>query len=411
MFIGSWDYAELGEQILCESCDVEHFFMVGGARAGFLSWEDACATQPTSPIKDECNGVPMLYSSGTTGTPKGINLEDIDPDVNTPPVLCAYMAPIFGFDDETTYLSPAPLFHAGPLHYAMMTTYQGGTLVVMEKFDAERALKLIERYRVTHSQWVPIMFLRMLRMPRALRESYDVTSLKLAIHAAAPCPIEIKEQMIDWWGDILVEYYSSTEGIGLTLIDSADWLTHKGSVGKAVVGQLHILDKQGNEVPTGESGIVFFSGDQIRFSYHDEPEKTAEVFTSQGWATSRDIGYLDDDGFLYLTDREGHTISSAGVDIHPQEIENVLINHPLVADVAVFGVPNPEYGEEVKALVQPVHWRFASDETARELRQWLRGRIANFKIPRSIDFHPKLPRMDNGKLYKEDLARVYRQSS
>jgi acyl-CoA synthetase (AMP-forming)/AMP-acid ligase II len=411
MFIGSWAFAEMGEQIVCEPCEVEHFYMVGGTRAGFKSWEDACESQPTEVIADQCNGVPMLYSSGTTGTPKGIFIERVEPDVNTPPALAAYMSSIFGFDDETIYLSPAPLFHAGPLHYSMMTTYQGGTIVVMEKFDAERALKLIERHRVTHSQWVPIMFVRMLKLPRVLRESYDTTSLKLAIHAAAPCPIEIKEQMINWWGEVLVEYYSATEGIGLTIIDSSEWLDHRGSVGRAVVGTVHIVDAEGNNPGPGKIGSVYFSGEQIRFSYHEEPEKTDEVYNQDGWATTNDIGYVDEEGFLYLTDRKGYTIVSGGKEVHPQEVENALVNHEKVADVAVYGIPNQELGEEVKAVVQPVDWKDASDATASEILEWLKSRIDDSKMPRSVEFHPNLPRVDNGKLYKQELAEARKKKT
>jgi fatty-acyl-CoA synthase len=382
--------------------------MVGGIRPGFESWEEAIDLQANTPIADESYGMPMMYSSGTTGRPKGVFVPAADSDVLAPHFLATTLGAAFGFGEETVYLSPAPLYHAAPLHYNMMTTYQGGTTIVMENFDPERALQLIEEHRVTHSQWVPIMFIRMLKLPEEVRERYDVSSLQLAIHAAAPCPIDTKEKMIDWWGEVIMEYYAASEGIGVTIIDSASWLTHKGSVGPALVGELHILDDDGNELPTGEIGTVYFAGDTTTFEYHNEPGKTAEAYNDKGWATTGDVGYVDEDNFLYLTDRKNFMIISGGVNIYPQEIENMLITHDKVADVAVFGIPNEEFGEEVKAVVQPLNWGDATDEVAIELMEWLRERLSTVKVPRSVDFNEKLPRMDNGKLYKRHLADEYK---
>jgi fatty-acyl-CoA synthase len=232
--------------------------------------------------------------------------------------------------------------------------------------------------------------------------------MQVAIHAAAPCPVEIKERMIAWWGEILVEYYAASEGVGFTMIDSADWLQHKGSVGRALLGELHIVDDEGNELPAGETGTVYFGGQPSQFHYHDEPEKTAEAYNEKGWATTGDVGYADADGYLYLTDRKNFTIISGGVNIYPQEVENILASHDKVADVAVFGIPNEEFGEEVKAVIEPMNWADATDETAIEIMEWLRERISKLKMPRSLDFHPKLPRMDNGKLYKRHLVDEYR---
>ena len=289
-----------------------------------------------------------------------------------------------------------------------MNQFMGGTSIVMEQFDPERALALIEEHSVTHSQWVPIMFIRMLKLPEEVRERYDVSSMQMAIHAAAPCPVEIKEQMIEWWGEVIVEYYGASEGAGFCVIDSANWLTHKGSVGPALVGVIHIVDDDGNELPTGEIGTIYFSGEQARFEYHKEPEKTADAYNERGWATTNDVGYLDEDGYLYLTDRKNFMIISGGVNIYPQEIENMLVNHEKVADVAVFGIPNEEFGEEVKAVVEPMNWADATDETAIEIMEWLRERISHIKMPRSLDFHPNLPRTDAGKLYKRHLVDEYR---
>lgn len=407
LFLTSAMMADVATQVR-ELTSVEHCFMVDAVYEGFESWEEAVAAQPEEPIADQANGVPMLYSSGTTGQPKGVFVPPSADDVHTPHMLAESLGAAFGFGEETVYLSPAPLYHAAPLHYSMMALYQGGTVVVMKQFQPEQALRLIEAHRATHSQWVPIMFVRMLKLPLAVREQYDVSSMQFAIHAAAPCPVDVKEQMIKWWGEVIVEYYAASEGVGLTMIDSASWLTHKGSVGPAFIGELHIVDDDGNELPAGEIGTVYFGGN-ANFQYHDEPEKTRQAYNDKGWATTGDIGYVDEEGFLYLTDRKDFTIISGGVNIYPQEIENLLIAHPKVADVAVFGVPNSEFGEEVKAVVQPQNWADATDEVAIEIMEWLRERLSSIKLPRSMDFSENLPRGDNGKLYKKTLADQYRR--
>ncbi len=411
LLVSSLKLAELAQQIQGGADELVHYFMVNGIKPGFESWEEATDLQPTSPIADQANGVAMLYSSGTTGQPKGVFLAPASDDVHAPHPLVGSLGQAFGFGEETVYLSPAPLYHAAPLHYCMMALYQGGTVVVMEQFEPQNALALIEEHRVTHSQWVPIMFIRMLKLPEAVREQYDLSSMQFAIHAAAPCPIEVKEKMIDWWGPVIVEYYASSEAIGATIIDSPKWLTHKGSVGPAIAGKVHVVDDAGEELPAGEIGTVYFSGEQANFHYHGEPEKTAEAFNDKGWATTGDVGYLDEDGYLYLTDRKHFMIISGGVNIYPQEIENMLISHDKVADVAVFGVPNEEFGEEVKAVVEPMNWVDATDEVAIEIMEWLRERLSHIKMPRSVDFTRELPRMDNGKLYKGKLAEEYRGAS
>jgi len=411
VFIASAALAEVAARMVSEPGEVRDFFMVGGILPGYESWEKAIDKQAVSPIADQGNGAAMLYSSGTTGQPKGVYLPPSGDEYDTPHFLAERVATLFSFNEDTVYLSPAPLYHAAPLHYNMMVSYQGGTSVIMEKFDPERALQLIEEHRVTHSQWVPIMFIRMFKLAPDVRQKYDTGSLQLAIHAAAPCPIEVKEKMIEWWGPVIVEYYGATEGIGNTVIDSANWLTHKGSVGLPVTSKLHILDDAGNELPAGEIGTVYFSGEEAIFEYHNEPEKTASAFNDKGWATTADVGYVDEDGYLYLTDRKNFMIISGGVNIYPQEIENLLITHEKVADVAVFGIPNEAFGEEVKAVVEPVNWADATDEVARELIEWLRERLSHVKVPRSLDFRRKLPRLDNGKLYKRQLIESYARDS
>jgi fatty-acyl-CoA synthase len=285
-----------------------------------------------------------------------------------------------------------------------------GTTIIMEKFDAERALQLIEQHKVTHSQWVPIMFIRMLKLPDDVRNRYDVGSLKIAIHAAAPCPVDVKHQMIDWWGPVLMEYYAGSEGSGMTIIDSNTWLQHPGSVGQAVVGELHICDDEGEELPQGEVGTVYFANGP-QFQYHNEPEKTKKSYNKHGWSTLGDVGYVDGDGFLYLTDRKNFMIISGGVNIYPQEVENLLITHAKVADVAVFGIPNDEFGEEVKAVVQPADFDTADDSLAEELIAWCKERLSHVKVPRSVDFMKELPRMENGKLYKRHLVEAYKGSA
>jgi len=408
VFIASHELSDVAAEIIETSPAIEHFYMVDGVVPGFEAWEEAIDAHPQEPIADQANGVPMLYSSGTTGKPKGVFIPPASDDYDADHPLAGTLGLVFGFAEETVYLSPAPLYHAAPLHYNNMVLFQGGTTVVMEKFDPERALQLIDEHRITHSQWVPIMFIRMLKLPEDVRKKYDLSSMQFAIHAAAPCPVETKEKMIEWWGPVIVEYYAASEGIGITIIDSAGWLAHKGSVGPSMSGTIHIVDDDGKELPAGEIGTIYFSGEQAAFKYHNEPEKTAGAYNDRGWATTGDVGYLDEDGFLYLTDRKNFMIISGGVNIYPQEIENLLITHDKVADVAVFGVPHEEFGETVQAVVEPMNWADATDEVAIELMEWLRDRLSHIKVPRALDFREKLPRMDNGKLYKRHLVEEYR---
>jgi acyl-CoA synthetase (AMP-forming)/AMP-acid ligase II len=316
------------------------------------------------------------------------------------------MQAAYSFEQAMVYLSPAPLYHAAPLAFSLAAIGFGGTLVVMEKFDPEQALALIERYRVTHSQWVPTMFARIAKLPPEIRAKYDVSSLKLAIHAAAPCPPDIKRQMIEWWGDAIVEFYSGTEAVGMCLVTAKEWLAHPGTVGKAVSGKIHICNDDGNEVPAGQTGLIYFSGGPA-FNYHGDPEKTRAATHKNGWGTLGDVGYQDEEGYLYLTDRKDFMIISGGVNIYPAETESVLINHPAVTDVAVIGVPNEEFGEEVKAIVQPADWQSASPALAEELIKYCRDRLADVKCPRSVDFVEELPRLPTGKLQKKLIRAPY----
>lgn len=385
---------------------VDRLFSVGGQIAGYESYEAERDKMPVTPIADESAGTDMLYSSGTTGRPKGIRHPLTGAPIDEMPGLIGLIQLLYGFDEKTTYLSPAPLYHAAPLRYCMAVNRLGGTIIVMEHFDAEEALRLIGEYKVTHSQWVPTMFVRMLKIPKDVREKYDVSSLKVAIHAAAPCPVPVKEQMIAWWGPVIYEYYAGSEGNGFCALDSNEWLAHKGSVGKPLLGTIHICDDEGVELPVGEAGTIYFESD-VKFEYHNDPGKTEESRHAKGWTTLGDVGRVDEDGYLYLTDRKAFMIISGGVNIYPQEAENLLVMHPKVADVAVIGVPNEDFGEEVKAIVQPVSWADAGPELEAELIEYCKKELSAIKCPRSVDFDKELPRHATGKLYKRLIRDRY----
>ena len=405
VFITSIERKEVVQPLLDKMVSVEKNYMLDGVIDGFESWEDALADMPSTEISDQSEGAPMLYSSGTTGYPKGVKRPlpeqdyGVEVDINLLRVL-------YGANDDSIYLSPAPLYHAAPLAFTMGCLRSGTTVVVMAHFEAEFALECIENYRITHSQWVPTMFVRMLKLPEEVRLKYDVSSLRCAIHAAAPCPIPIKEKMIDWWGPVIYEYYAGTEGNGFVQLNSEEWLAHRGSVGKPLTCEIHICDEHGAEVPAGESGAIYMSGGGT-FEYHKDDDKTAESRHAQGWSTLGDVGYLDDDGYLYLTDRKHFMIISGGVNIYPQEAENVLINHDKVMDVAVFGVPNADFGEEVKGVVQLTDPSAASPFLEVELLDYCREYLSHIKCPRSIDFRDELPRHPTGKLYKRLLKDEY----
>jgi len=381
-------------------------FVTGSAIPGYEDWNALTDAAPRDAIRDQAQGLDMLYSSGTTGRPKGVKWPRPDAEAGQRTMLVNLLQPLFGYGPDCRYLSPAPLYHAAPLRHCMTVIKMGGTVFVMSSFDAENSLKLIEQHQITHSQWVPTMFVRFLKLSSEFRESYDVSTLRVAVHAAAPCPIDVKERMIDWWGPILYEYYAGTENNGFCAITSEEWLSHKGSVGRAAQGVLHICDEEGNELGAGETGLVYFADGPV-FSYHNDPERTAQSRNSHGWTTLGDIGRLDDEGYLYLVDRRAFMIISGGVNIYPQEIESVLIGHPKVMDVAVIGVPNDDFGEEVKAVVQPTDFRDAGPVLETELIAYCKQNIASYKCPRSIDFDAELPRHPTGKLYKQLVRDRY----
>ena len=404
---------EVAEQLAAEPSEVRERFAFGGAVAGHRDLAEAMAASSDVAFDVQPAGQDMLYSSGTTGRPKAIRTPLPDRQVTEPgDLMLAVFAPMYSFGPDTVYLSPAPLYHAAPLRFCGLITATGGTAVIMSRFDPERALRLVEEHRVTHSQWVPTMFVRMLKLPAEVRERWSVASMRVAIHAAAPCPVEVKRRMIEWWGPVLHEYYASTEAAGITLIDSAQWLERPGSVGRAGLGVLHVCDEaslDAEEPPTGEVGLVYFEREVMPFSYLNDPEKTREAQHPHhdNWATTGDIGRVDDEGYLYLTDRRAFTIISGGVNIYPQEVENALTLHPAVHDVAVIGLPDEEMGEQVRAVVQVAEGVHAGPELAEELMAHVRARIAHFKAPRAVDFVDSLPRTPTGKLVKRRLRESY----
>jgi len=395
-----------------KSCpNVELCLIVDGKGDGtrVQNLDEATARYPATPIADEWLGTSMLYSSGTTGRPKGIlrPLAEHHPSQQLP--LFTFLQRLWQYREGMVYLSPAPLYHSAPQAAVGLTIRMGGTAIIMERFDPERYLQLVETYRVTHSQLVPSMFSRMLKLPEAARRRHDLSSLEIAIHAAAPCPVPVKEQMIEWWGPIIQEYYGATEGLGFTACDSAEWLAHRGTVGRVLLGELHVLDEQMKPCPTGTPGTLWFKT-ATPFEYFKDPAKTAEARSRDGsMSTVGDIGYVDKDGYLYLTDRASFMIIAGGVNIYPQECGNLLITHPKVADAAVFGVPNEDLGEEVKAAVQLMPGIAPGPDVAEELIAFCAQHLARQKCPRSIDFEAELPRLPTGKLYKRLLRDRYWQ--
>jgi long-chain acyl-CoA synthetase len=375
---------------------------------GFTSLEDAISCASTARLEGMPEGNHMCYSSGTTGRPKGIRRkmtarlygQPLDFEVNA-------MRDVYGFGENAVYLVPSPLHFSGGIGWTLGALRFGSTVVVMEKYDAEEALRLIDKYKITHAYFVPTHFVRMLKLTEEIKRRYDTSSLKLVIHGAAATPIDVKEAMLQWFGPLIHEFYSSTESPGFVSIRPEEWMQHKGSVGKALWGKVRIVKEETGELlPPGEPGIICFEGG-TDFQYHNDPEKTKTAYEFHGWPTNGDIGYLDEEGWLFLTDRRANIIISGGVNIYPQEAENVLTMHPAVKDVAVIGVPNREYGEEVKAVIIPDKGFVADAALAEELIEYTKQHLAGFKCPRTIDFVDALPRLESGKLLKRELRSKY----
>lgn len=378
-----------------------------GAEPGYrdITSRAGAATLPTRPM-----GLDFAYSSGTTGKPKGIrHALTGDPQIEKATRGSGWVS-FFDLRGDSVYLSPAPLYHAAPLRFCIRCLIEGGTVVAMRKFDAEGALAAIAAHRVTHSQWVPTMFVRMLNLPAERRAAHDLSSHRMALHAAAPCPVDVKRRMLDWWGPIVWEYYTGSERAGATVISPHEWLQRPGSVGRAVQGRIRVVDERGRACPPDVDGLVCFEGGP-RFQYHNDAHKTAEAHTPEGWATFGDIGHVDEDGYLYLTDRRANMIISGGVNIYPQEAENALLEHPWVHDVAVVGVPHADFGEEVKAVVELRDPSRESDATRATLIAHCRERLSHIKCPRSIDFARDLPRTETGKLLKRLIRDRYRAAA
>jgi acyl-CoA synthetase (AMP-forming)/AMP-acid ligase II len=409
-FVTTAAMAEGAEPLLARLGDtVVSRLALDGDVAGCEPYEDALASVGPGPPDQEWEGAAMLYSSGTTGRPKGVRFAIERQPLGEPGLAVEGFRVLYGIGPDSVYLSTAPMYHAAPLQFCMAVTRLGGTAVIMERFDDEAALAAIERWRITHSQWVPTMFVRLLELPESVRAAYDLSSQRAVLHAAAPCPVPVKRQIIEWWGPIVSEYYSSTEAVGATVISSEEWLAHPGSVGRSMGSTIHICDDDGNDVPVGDVGVVWFESpvQGLQFEYHKDPSKTRGAHDHRGWATNWDMGRLDGDGYLYLTDRKDFMIVSGGVNIYPQEAEDVLITHPAVADAAVFGVPDPDMGEQVKAVVQPLDPASGGPELAARLLAHCRANLAHYKCPLSVDFEAELPRQDTGKLYKRLLRDRY----
>ena len=398
--------AELAADLAAAAPDLKLLLSAGDAFGPFASMDATIESEPSEPFGHESEGGYMFYSSGTTGQPKGILRPLSGEPFSTPLRIEQMMAGLFGFDAASVFYSPAPLYHAAPMGWSMGAQVLGGTVILPRRFDAEATLAHIDRYRVTHAQFVPTHFVRMLQLPEDVRARYDVSSLRMVVHAAAPCPVDVKRAMLDWFGPIIMEFYGLSEGGGFTMVNSAEWLARPGTVGRPVTGPIHVVDDAGALLPAGEVGHLMFENPDP-FEYHKEPAKTADFFDARGWARPGDMGWLDADGYLFLADRSSNMIISGGVNIYPQEAEAVLTLHPAVRDVAVIGVPDTEFGEAVKAVVELRDGVAPDDALAGEILDYCRSHLSKFKCPKSVDFTDALPRLPTGKLLKRELRKRY----
>jgi long-chain acyl-CoA synthetase len=410
--IVSADLADVAAQAARDLPPLALRLVIGADRPGTDDYAATVAKAEIAPAGPELEGQAMLYSSGTTGRPKGIVHAKVDAGRRFGDVSGDILwVNRYGYDSQSVSLAVGPLYHAAPLVSAMSIHRHGGTVAVLPKFDAEETLKAIEKYRVTHVQFVPTMFIRLLRLPEEVRRRYDLSSLRAVAHSAAPCPVEVKRRMIEWFGPVIYEYYSATEAAGHVSIGSAEWLEHPGSVGRVAPGSVAITDESGRELPAGQDGIIWFTRPANRFSYHGDPEKSASMYNGKGWARMGDTGHLDPGGYLFITGRSDDMIISGGVNIYPREIEDLLIEHPAVDDVAVIGVPDDEYGEAVRAVVTLRPGHAASPGLEREIIDWTRARLAHYKCPRSVAFADSLPRSVAGKMMKHRLAEHLAQAA
>lgn len=389
---------------------LEYRLMVQGLYEGFESYEFLLEQQKNQLVSEACEGRQMLYSSGTTGRPKGVLLPLSGRKIGEADPFSEFMKSQFHFGPATMHYIPTPLYHAAPMVYCLAATRSGGTVVISEKFNELEVLSILEKYQISHTQWVPTMFVKLLKLPEELRAKFDPSHLKMVMHGAAPCPIPIKEAMISWWGPVLEEYYSGSEGCGVSVVSSEEWLQKKGTVGKPIIGTPHIVDEDGNELATGEIGNIYWEGGED-FSYNNDPAKTQKAYLPNGWSTYGDIGYLDKDGYLFLVDRQNDLMIIGGVNVYPQEAEDLLISHELVRDAAVFGIPHPEYGEEVKAIVQLLNQDQLRPDLETQLIEYCRQKLAKVKCPRSVEFRDYIPRTASGKLLRRILKEEYRSSN
>ncbi len=408
-FIAHERFAELALKAAPElELPTDARFADGGDVDGFRRYDaDLRAAFPTSRPVDRHTGGIMTYTSGTTGNPKGVKrpLPDVDPDENA--MRATFLNFLFDLmDPDHVHLVVAPLYHTAVVRYSDAALHAGHRVVLMDKWTPEGTLERIERYRVTSSHMVPTMFNRLLKLPEDVKQAADVSSLKCMIHSAAPCPIPTKHQMLEWWGPVIYEYYAATEGGG-TMATPEEWLAKPGTVGKPwPISEVKILDDDGNELPAGEVGTIWMKMGEHTFEYKDDAEKTRRAWREEGFFTVGDVGELDEDGFLFLRDRKIDMIISGGVNIYPAEIESVLLQHPDVLDAAAFGIPNEDFGEEVKACVSLVEGADA-DGAEERILAFCREQMGSYKVPRSIDVLDELPRDPNGKLYKRKLRDPY----